>query len=277
MYLQYFNLKEEPFNITPDPRFLFGTEQHEAAIESLHYGISERKGFALLTGEIGTGKTTLCRALLNRLEPTTDVSIIVNPLLPVGGLLRAINDDFGNTVASEKVEDQLAGLHRFLLERAASERNAMVLIDEAQNLSIESLEMTRLLSNLETDRRKLLQIVLVGQPELEKTLESYSMRQLNQRISIRQRLGNLNPKQLREYVFHRIAIAGGGGHLYFEPDAIRRIHKHTQGFPRLTNILCDRVLLAAYARRTRYIDKKIVNEAIADLGGKVRKPWWRIW
>lgn len=277
MYLQYFNLKEEPFNITPDPRFLFGTEQHEAAIESLCYGISERKGFALLTGEIGTGKTTLCRAVLSRVENNTDVSIIVNPLLSVSGLLRAINDDFGNNVASERVEDQLAGLQKFLLERANSDRNAMVMIDEAQNLSIEALEMTRLLSNLETDRRKLLQIVLVGQPELEKTLQSYNLRQLNQRISVRQRLGSLNPRQLREYVFHRISIAGGGGHLYFEPEAIRRIHKHTQGFPRLANILCDRVLLAAYARRTRYIDKKIVNEAIADLDGNNPKAWWRFW
>lgn len=277
MYLQYFNLKEEPFNISPDPRFLFGTDQHEAAIESLFYGVSERKGFALLTGEIGTGKTTLCRALLNRLDSSTDVSVIVNPLLSTAGLLRAINDDFGNPIASEKVEDQLAGLHRFLLERAGSDRNAMVLIDEAQNLSIEALEMTRLLSNLETDRRKLLQIVLVGQPELEKTLQSYNMRQLNQRISVRQRLGNLTPKQLREYVFHRITVAGGGGHLYFEPDAIKRIHKHTQGFPRLTNILCDRILLAAFARRTRYVDKKIVNEAILDLDGQTQKAWWRFW
>jgi general secretion pathway protein A len=276
VYLQYFNLREEPFNITPDPRFLFGTEQHEAALESLLYGISNGKGFGMLTGEIGTGKTTVCRALLNRLDANTDVSVILNPLLSVGGLIRAINDDFGNPIASERVEYQLAGLNKYLLDRADKRKNALVLIDEAQNLSIEALEMTRLLSNLETDRRKLLQIVLVGQPELETTLQSHQLRQLNQRISVRQRLGALSQRQLRDYIYHRISIAGGGGHLTFEPSAIAKIHAHTKGFPRLTNILCDRSLLAAYAKRTRRIDKHTVKEAIKDINGK-QKAWWRIW
>lgn len=277
MYLQYFNMKEEPFNITPDPRFLFGTQQHEAAIESIFYGVTQRKGFALLTGEIGTGKTTVCRAVLNRLDETTDVSVILNPLLTVAGLLRSINEDFGNEVSSRRVEDQLSGLHKYLLNCAAKDRNAMVLIDEAHNLSVEALEMTRLLSNIETDRQKLLQIVLVGQPELEKTLQSHNLRQLNQRISVRQRLGNLSSKQLREYVLHRILKAGGAGYLNFSDDALNAIYSHTRGFPRLTNILCDRVLLAAYARGTRNINKKIVYEAIADLGDNSKKAWWRVW
>jgi len=277
MYLEYFNLKEEPFSITPDPRFLYLSDQYESAIESLLYAIEQRKGFSVLTGEVGTGKTTLCRELLNRLDEKTEVSIVLNPLLSVNGLLKAINADFGNEIVADNADDHLAVLNHYLLSRVEKGINAVVLIDEAQNLSVEALEMTRLLSNLETDRQKLLQIVLVGQPELEDTLKSFRLRQLNQRISIRQRIGAFSLPKLQEYIVHRLSVAGGAGHVDFEPGAIKKIHGHSRGYPRLANILCDRVLLAAFARRTRTIDKKIVKESIADLTGAPLNPWWRFW
>jgi general secretion pathway protein A len=277
MYLQYFNLKEEPFSVTPDPRFLFRSQWHETALQSLLYGISHRKGFLLLTGEIGTGKTTLCRELINRLGDATDLSVIFNPVMSVPGIIRAINADFGNYVCEKDVEQQLSALNQFLLSRLANGRNAVVIIDEAQNLSVEALEMTRLLSNLETDKKKLLQIVLVGQPELDETLQNHRLRQLNQRICIRQNLEILSFRQMKDYISHRLMVAGGEGQLDFDHSALKKIFAHTKGYPRLTNILCDRILLAAYARRTRTINKKIVHIGIADLSQKTIKPRWRFW
>lgn len=276
MYLHFFHLKEEPFNMTPDPRFLFLSHQHEAAIEALVYGIEGRKGFLMLTGEIGTGKTTICRALINRLNTSIELSVILNPLLSVTGLLKAINRDFGNEVKGETSEEQLNELNRFLLERQREGRNAVVLIDEAQNLSIEALEMTRLLSNLETDKEKLVQIILVGQPELERTLSSHRLRQLDQRIDIRQHLKSLDYKEMREYVFHRLLLAGGEGGLDFEPRALKKLYEQSEGYPRLINILCDRALLAAYAQRTRTITKGIMKEAIRDVNG-AKRSWWQFW
>lgn len=277
MYLQHFNLREQPFSITPDPKFIFWSKQHEIASESLLFGIQHRKGFLLLTGEIGTGKTTLCRGLIQRLTMGTVTSIILNPLLTVGGLLCAINDDFGNSISSQHPQDQMAGLNRFLLAETAKGHNAVVLIDEAQILSVEALEMVRLLSNLETEKQKLLQILLVGQPELEQKLRSYELRQLNQRISIRQRLDVLEFSEAKSYIFHRLSTAGADGYLSFDAPSLRRIYSYTQGYPRLINILCDRILLAAFAQQTRLINKKVVVAAIADLTNGARKNWWRIW
>ena len=275
MYLQYFSLKEEPFNMTPDPRFLFFSNQHEAAIESLLYGIRQRKGFLTLTGEIGTGKTTLCRELINRLDPQTQIAAILNPLLSVPGLLKAINQDFDNPVEGEAAETQLDGLNHFLLSGVEKGRNAVVLIDEAQNLSVEALEMTRLLSNLETDKQKLLQIILVGQPELEKKLKNPHLRQRAQRINIRYHLRQLNMEETREYIFHRLLVAGGEGQLHFEEKAIKGIFRYSEGYPRLINILCDRSLLAAYAAKTRIIHLPIVKEALRDVNGYFQPSWWR--
>ncbi len=277
MYLRYFNLKEEPFSMTPDPRFLFHSHQHEAAIAALVYGIEQRRGFLLLTGEIGTGKTTVCREVINRLHANIEISVILNPLLSVTGLLQAINKDFDNRRIAGTAEEQLEALNRFLLSRSKNGHNAVVLIDEAQNLSVEALEMTRLLSNLETDKHKLVQIVLVGQPELETTLKDRRLRQLAQRISIHQRLRTLNAREMRQYIFHRLSIAGGEGRLFFERRAVKRVCDFSRGYPRVANILCDRVLLAAYARRTRTITKEVVQEAITDLRGTIPRPWWRFW
>lgn len=275
MYLDFFNLKAEPFSITPDPHFLLLAPQYESAMESLLYGVRHRKGFMLLTGEVGTGKTTLCRELVGRLERDTDVSVILNPLLSVEGLLRAINNDFGNRVRMKAAEHQLEGMNKFLLSRAQLGRNAVVIIDEAQNLSIEALEMTRLLSNLETDSQKLLQVILVGQPELDLLLKDYRLRQLNQRISVRQHLGTLTRAEMHSYILHRLQVAGGRRSVDIDAGALRRIFAFSGGYPRLTNIVCDRIMLAAYARRTRVISKKIVNESIADLRGNASQSWWR--
>lgn len=261
--------------MTPDPRFLYMSPQHEAAIESLLYGIRQRKGFMTLTGEVGTGKTTICRELIARLNDDVEIAVILNPLLSVFGLLKAVNTDFDNPCRGTTVEDQLDSLHEFLLARARKGRNAVVLIDESQNLSIEALEMIRLLSNLETDSQKLLQIVLVGQPELEATLQSHSLRQLNQRISIRHRLDKLSLDETRKYIIHRMLCAGGDGQVNFENKAIQQLHACSGGFPRLINILCDRSLLEAYARRVRTVNNSVVKGAVKDVGLKPASAWWR--
>jgi general secretion pathway protein A len=275
MYSRYFNLREEPFSMTPDPRFLYLSQQHEAAIESLLYGIRGRKGFMIITGEVGTGKTTICRELVNRLGDDVEIAVILNPLLSVVGLLKAINNDFGNPETGATIEEQLDSLHQFLLMKGRNGHNAVVLVDESQNLSVEALEMIRLLSNLETDSQKLLQIILVGQPELELTLQSHRLRPLNQRISIRHRLNTLNLDETRKYIMHRMLCAGGDGQVNFENKAIQRLYSCSGGFPRLINILCDRALLEAYARRIRTVDKSVVKDAVKDVGLKPVEPWWR--
>lgn len=275
MYLEYFGLQEEPFSMTPDPRFIYWSEQHENAAQSLLYAINHRKGFSVLTGEIGTGKTTLCREVLHRLRDEVEVSVILNPLLSVSGLLKTINRDFGIAVHTNHVEDQIHALNTFLVSRNEAWRNAIVLIDESQNLSNEALEMVRLLSNLETDNQKLLQIVLVGQPELDELLSQYCLRQLKQRITVRQHLGNLTQDELRGYIAHRLFIAGNKGALRFDDGAIRAVYHYSKGYPRLTNALCDRALLAAYATHSRVVTKRLVAEAIGDLRGPKKRSWWR--
>ncbi|MES2504833.1 MAG: AAA family ATPase [Myxococcota bacterium] len=266
MYLDYFGLSEEAFTMTPNPRFIYWTKQHEAAAEALAYGIHGRKGFLMLTGEVGTGKTTICREVIGRLHEKTDTAVILNPLLSTTGLLKAILADFGYSRQGESNEEMVEQLNSSLLEKASSGHNAVLWIDEAQNLSFEALEAIRLLSNLETDDKKLLQIVLVGQPELEKLLQEYRLRQLNQRISIRQRLGSLTFEELSEYIKHRLFVAGDRKNVDFDRRAIKYIYKYAKGSPRMTNMLCDRTLLAAYSKRTRSIDHRLVKEAFYDLG-----------
>lgn len=267
MYLDYFGLQEEAFTMTPNPRFIYWTKQHEAAAAALTYGIHARKGFLLLTGEVGTGKTTICREVMNRLQNKTDTAVVLNPLLSTGGLLKAILADFGHSVSPKiSSEDMLSCLNQFLLKKADGSHNAVIWIDEAQNLSFEALETIRLLSNIETDNKKLLQIILVGQPELEELLQEYRLRQLNQRISIRQRLGVLNFKELSDYIRHRLLVAGERQNVLFERRALKYIYGYTKGSPRLTNMLCDRALLAAYYQRTRSISHTLVKAAYRDLG-----------
>lgn len=266
MYETFFNLKEEPFGITPNPKFLFLSSKHEEALANLSYGIEKRKGFILITGEIGTGKTTICRALLNRLKDV-DTALILNPSLTEGGLLSSIVDDFGLT-SGRSLKEKIDTLNRFLLDRRKEGRNAVLIIDESQHLSLKALEMVRLLSNLETESEKLLQIVFMGQPELREKLESKELRQLNQRIVIRYHLNPLDCKETSDYIFHRLRVAGcSHEHLGFTGSAIEKIYGHTGGYPRLINVLCDRVLTSAYVDNIRAIDKDTVVKAARDIKG----------
>lgn len=275
MYLQYYGLKEKPFSLTPDAKFLFLTKQYESALDILSYAVNERLGFAVLSGEVGTGKTTITREFLNRLDESVESALLVNPLLSIPELLRAINKDFGNPVRNLSPQRQLESLNKFLLKQHESGKNAVVIIDEAQNLSIEALEMIRMLTNIETDKDKLLQIILVGQPELMKKLESYEVRQLNQRITARCVLVPFKFIEMVRYINHRIALAGGMNKIFIEPKAYETIFKVTKGFPRRVNIVCDRSLMAAYVSDTATITGQIVKKAVQDLHGNIDTSRWK--
>lgn len=277
MYLEFFGFSEKPFSITPDSHFIFLGKQHEIALSSITFNINERMGFSLLTGEVGAGKTTLARGLLDRLDDSISTALIINPLLSVPELFKAITKDFGLSVRSNSPQKMIETLNVFLLKLADNGKNALVVIDEAQDLSSEALEAVRLLTNLETEKHKLLQILLVGQPELLKRLARHDMRQLEQRITVRFHLEPLDFSEMMRYVNHRICIAGGGGKVFFEPKAYQLIHKETKGYPRLINILCDRSLMAGFVRESTVIDAEMVTAAISDWKGKQRvSPWQRI-
>jgi len=266
MYETFFNIHEDPFGVTPNPKFLYMSHNHESAMANLSYGIDRRKGFIMITGEIGTGKTTICRALLRDLI-NVDTALIINPTLTAGGILTAIVEDFG-LEAKRSIKDRIDTLNRFLLERREKGKNAILIIDECQRLSRQALEMVRLLSNLETESEKLLQIILVGQPELREKLESRKLRQLNQRIVVRYNLEPLERKEVEAYISHRLKIAGTSEkYVKFSDNAVEVIFSYTGGFPRLINILCDRILMAAYVEGKRTIDPLVVTMAIEDVEG----------
>ena len=274
MYLKFFGLNERPFAITPDIQYLYLGKQHEQALDTLMYGINQRLGFSLLTGEVGAGKTTLSRALLARLPGSVATALLVNPLLSVPEMLKAITKDFGIPVRYNSPQKQIDALNRFLLKQAEEGKNALVVVDEAQNLSMEALESLRMLTNLETDKTKLLQILLVGQPELLKRLRSHELRQLDQRITTRYHLVALSQVEMMRYLNHRICIAGGGGKVFFDPKAYKLIYSETKGYPRLINLLCDRALMAAYVRESYVVDRPAVKAAIADWKGRnIVSPW----
>lgn len=280
MYLSYFGLKDRPFRITPDATRLFMTKQYEAAIESFQYAISERLGFMVLTGEVGTGKTTMTRDLMSRLDDTdVATALLLNPLLSVPELLRAINRDFGIPVRVLSPQRQIESLNKKLLEWHGKGRSAVVIVDESQNLSFEALEMIRMLGNLETEHEKLVQVLLVGQPELERQLASHELRQLRQRIAVHAALKPLSYTEMLRYIGHRLTVAGGQGKIYFDSKAYKRIFKITGGVPRLINMLCERCLMAAYAAGSATVTKKLVKSAQADLygGGLVTEPRWKFW
>ena len=267
MYLKYFDLAEQPFNMTPDPRFFYFSKKHEDALSNLLFGISERKGFITITGEIGTGKTTLCRLLLNRLDKKVKTSLIFNPNLTTIELLQAINQDFGIESKSTSKKELVDALNAFLLGVLKRGDNAVLIIDEAQNLTPECLEEVRMLSNLETDRDKLLQIILVGQPELRKKLELERLKQLNQRIALRYHLEPFDQKEAKAYIMHRLKIAGGDDKVFFTQQAFDKAHEFSQGTPRLINLLCDKALLAAFVADTKTVSNQIVDAAIKELRG----------
>lgn len=271
MYTSYFGLKENPFNLTPDPRYLFLSDHHKEALDHLLYGINERKGFIVITGGIGTGKTTLCRALLNKLDNNTKSALILNSFLSDTELLATINQEFGiGTVSSSASRKQCSdSLNKFLLENFSSGGNAVLLIDEAQNLSHKVLEQIRMLSNLETEREKLLQIVFVGQPELNEILAAPALRQLSERIMVRYVLRALDQEDVQGYIEHRLAMGGAQGRVRFADGSIKAVYEYSRGNPRRINAVCDRSLLVGYARDELVIGKGTVLKAIDDIKGSV--------
>ena len=269
MYKAFFGLQEKPFNLTPDPRYLYLSPQHKAALDHLLFGINERKGFITITGGIGTGKTTLCRALLGQMDSKIKTALIFNAFVSDRELLRGICQEFGleEGQGQETRKGYIDALNRFLLETFTQGDNAVLLIDDAQNLSPEVLEQIRMLSNLETEKEKLVQIVLFGQSELKQLLSGPHLRQLNERITVRYDLKPLNAKDIRGYIEHRLIVAGGRGNPRFTSGAIRELFQYSGGNPRRINAVCDRALLLAYVREKLVITREMVKKAIHDIQG----------
>ena len=282
MYTDYYGLHEKPFALSPDPRFLFLSLSHREALAHVLYGIEQGEGFIAVTGEVGTGKTTLCRTLIERLGSKTEVAFIFNPTLSGEELLRAISVEYGLPEAKRTRAELNDQLNRFLLTMKSKGRRVVLVVDEAQNISMETLEEVRLLSNLETSTSKLIQIVLFGQPELDEKLDSRNLRQLRQRISVRWRLSPLSDGEAREYIRHRVRIAAGADRDLFTRGALREIRRRASGVPRLLNLLADRSLLAGYADRAEKIERGHVDKAAREIlstwrnrrSGSVRR--WRI-
>jgi len=271
MYKDYYRLAQEPFNLTPDPRFLYLTAQHAEALNHMLYGIHMRKGFICITGEVGTGKTTLCRALLEQLPETVQTALILNPLLDTTQLLRAIISELRIDAPPTDALEHMRLLNEWLLQADARGHNAALIIDEAQDMPDETLELTRLLSNLETHSRKLLQIVLLGQPELRAKLSQANLRQLDQRITVRYHLQPMSRDDVDKYIRYRIATAGAAQMyqrpIHFERAAIKAIYRYSRGTPRLVNAVSDKALLAGYVHGTGQIDRRLVRMAVRDLKG----------
>jgi general secretion pathway protein A len=281
MYEQYFGFVEKPFSLTPDPKYLFKSESHGSAFELLQYAIRRREGFIAITGDIGTGKTTLCRALLETIDRNTFTALVLNPFLSEGDLLRLVLQDFGVVSREQVRQGRLAGvskqelidtLYDFLLSLLPLKSSAVLIIDEAQNLPLQVLEQLRILSNLETDKEKLLQILLVGQIELQTLLRTPELRQLDQRISIRYELKPLTREETAAYITHRLVIAGGSNALQFLPKAIEQIYKASGGIPRLVNLICDRSLLGAFAARSSRVTREVVQKAVESLDIQPARP-----
>ena len=274
MYEDYYGFVEKPFSLTPDPKYLYKSESHGNAFDLLQYAIRRREGFVVVTGDIGAGKTTLCRAILDQLDRKTFTALVLNPFISEEDLLRLILQDFGVVSRDEIKRGRLAGvtkqelietLNDFLLSLLPLRAGALLIIDEAQNLPHRVLEQIRILSNLETDKEKLLQIVLVGQPNLKDLLRSPELRQLDQRVSIRYDLKPLTGDETAAYVAHRLSIAGGGSSVSFTPRALELVHRYTGGIPRLINLVCDRALLGGYSDRSTRIVPDTVRQAARSL------------
>lgn len=266
MYLDFFGFREKPFTITPNPRFLYLSRSHKEVFAHLLYGIQDHCGFIAVSGEVGTGKTTVLRTLLDELEDEScRVALIFNPCLSALELVRNINREFGVDSGADNLGELIDALNRFLLEQRAEKRTVVLIIDEAQNLDPQVLEQVRLLSNLETETDKLIQIVLVGQPELDDLLERTELRQLNQRITVRYRLEKMDFQDTCEYVAHRLRVAGLVHSVIFTPAALKRIFRFSGGLPRLINVACDRVLLAAYGQGHHEVGAALTAEALREL------------
>lgn len=274
MYCEFYGLKERPFNVTSDPAFFFLSNKHKEALAHLHYGISQRKGIIVLTGEIGTGKTTLCRFFLSELSRKVKTAFILNPRFSEIQLLESIVADFGIAAPNKGKLGLVKQLNSFLLNESGSGNNVVLIIDEAQNLKPGLLEQIRLLSNIETEKEKLLQVILVGQPELNARLNLYELRQLRQRVMVRYHILPLEHREIANYIEHRLNIAGLAGGIDFTREAIEAIASFSSGTPRLINMICDRALLAGFAAETKRIDQVIINKCLEELesyavGGKI--------
>ena len=279
MYLSFFGLSEKPFAITPDPRYLYLSERHAEALAHLLYGINESGGFIQLTGEVGTGKTTVVRTLLSRVPHHADVAVILNPRVTPVEFLLTICEELGLAIADadrHSVKQMVDALNRRLLSAHAEGRRIIVIVDEAQNLSPDVLEQVRLLTNLETPTQKLLQIILIGQPELRELLDRNELRQLAQRITGRYHLEPLSREETQGYVRHRLRVAGAAGEI-FTPSALAEIHRLSGGIPRVINVTCDRALLGAYTRETRKITAALVRSAAGEVYGRRYLPRWLGW
>ncbi len=279
MYLSFFGLAEKPFAITPDPRYLYLSERHAEALAHLLYGINESGGFIQLTGEVGTGKTTVVRTLLSRVPHHADVAVILNPRVTPVEFLLTICEELGVVIADtdrESVKQMVDALNRRLLNAHAEGRRIIVLVDEAQNLSIEVLEQVRLLTNLETPTQKLLQIILIGQPELRELLDRTDLRQLAQRITGRYHLMPLSREETKGYVRHRLRVAGAIEEI-FTPGALGELHRLSLGIPRVINVACDRALLGAYTQETKKITASLVRQAAGEVYGRRFFPTWLGW
>jgi general secretion pathway protein A len=269
MYREYFGLKELPFSITPDPRYLYMSDQHREALAHLVYGINSEGGFVLLTGEVGTGKTTICRCLLDQIPEDTNIAFILNPKLTVKELLATICDELGVRYpeGNTSIKIFVDHINAYLLDAHARGRKTVLIIEEAQNLNADLLEQIRLLTNLETNKHKLLQIIMLGQPELKNMLSQTELRQLAQRITARYHLGPLSREEVAAYVNHRLSVAGARSKLF--PDlTFRKLYRLSRGIPRLVNLICDRALLGAYVQGKDRVDKTTLVKAAREVFGE---------
>ncbi|MFC1856643.1 AAA family ATPase [Thermodesulfobacteriota bacterium] len=268
MYKSFFGFRERPFKLVPDPDYLYLSSTHEEAMAHLVYAIAQGEGFVEITGEVGTGKTTLCRAFLEKLDEKTEAAYIFNPKMDSLQLVKSINDEFGIRSDADNIKGLIDVLNVFLMEKRAQGKDVVLIIDEAQDLNREVLEQLRLLSNLETTKNKLLQIILVGQPELRENLNSRELRQLRQRITLSCHLSPLTLRETAEYIRYRIRKASLTKEIEFTPGALRSIYKHSRGIPRLINITCDRALINAFSLNQKKINRNVTRKAIRELKGR---------
>lgn len=269
MYKNFFGLKEKPFQILSDPAYLFMSKAHEAAYTHLEYGILENKGFVVITGEIGSGKTTLINYMLEKIEANIQVALINNTLVTSGNLIKMLCQDFEIDIKGLEEPDIITAFYQFLVEQYTRRNRVILIIDEAQNLGVDSMEQIRMLSNFELEKQHLFQIILVGQPELRIKLRQKALEQLAQRVSVHYHLGGLNPHEVEAYVKHRLHIAGAKNLEIFEEGALDAVCKYSRGIPRLINILCDTALVYAFADGLKHVDRDIIEAVIRerDVGG----------
>jgi general secretion pathway protein A len=265
MYTKFYGLKEKPFEITPDPKFLFLSENHKEALAHLTYAVRERKGFTVVTGEVGTGKTTLVQTLLSKLDGNTKTAYLFNPMMGSTDFLHYICQDLGLKTLKRSKGQYLSQLHKFLMSCYSRNETVVLIVDEAHKLDPKLLEEVRLLTNLETSKNKLLQVILIGQPELNEVLEDPQYRQLKQRVSLRYHIYPLNKEDTKKYIKRRLRIAGTFDLNIFTPKALNKIYEYSEGTPRLINIICDNALLMGYGADQKVIGSKIIKEVINNL------------